>query len=142
MLEPPGRRLRIGQHLSYPLRYREIETGLSGACTRFNLELSFFDYGSPRPNEPRTIHPIMEVLYGESYSGSNLGAYRYRLTVRPVPRSLRSAVHAALMTTGLPQVQEWLLAPRVPHWLATTHALRLNFDASEQRLACREHDAA
>ena len=130
----PGRS-KIGKHLSYPLKLSEVTPSLGAAHDRLTVEVSFWDYHSPRPNEVRDHYSVLEVARSVSE-----GEPHCRFTVSAVPRHLRASVHALLVPAELERIREWLLAPRSPYWLSTYHALRFSFSPADQSLLCHEHD--
>ena len=129
------RRSKIGKHLSYPLKFSEITSSLGATCDGLAVEVSFWDYHSPRPNEVRDRYSVLEVDHSVLD-----GEPRYRFTVSAVPRHLRAAVHALLVPAELERIRAWLLALRTPYWRSTYHALRFSFDPADQSLLCYEHD--
>jgi hypothetical protein len=126
--------MKIGEYLSYPLKFSEITRALSPAADSLSLEVRFWCYQPPRQNEHRTTYRVLEA---EHY-----GADTDRITISPVPRALRRVVHSLLFPLELERIRDWLLAARTPHWCSTYHALRLDFDTVSQRITCHEHNAA
>ncbi len=128
-------RSKIGKHLSYPLKFSEITSSLGIAHDRLAVNVLFWGYKSPRPNEVRDRYFVLEVAHSFIQ-----GTSCYRVEVSAVPRHLRAAVHTLLVPAELARIREWLLAPRTPLWLSTYHALRLSFDPADQRILYLEHD--
>ena len=118
--------------MSYPLKFAEVTSVLSPAVDSLPLEVRFWCYRPPRQNELRAAYRVLEVAH--------YGTDTYDITVSPVPRELRAAIHALVFPAELERIRDWLLAVRTPHWHSTYHALRLDFDRASQRLTCHEHN--
>ena len=80
---------------------------------------------------------VLAAEYYHLHSGLLDACGRWPLTVYAVPRKNRHAVNNALVSAGLPVVEEWLCDARTETWLDSYHRIELEFNADSGELLAR-----
>ncbi len=137
---PTKLKSRISKELSFPLGAKTVSEALEGVPQYADLTLAFYPHWDLTPPRIRRMldsdEPIriMEATYRNippGRSGSRdlmaLGWYdeTWELAVYPVPRDMKSAIAALLVTKGLPKIRMWLEMKRADSWHSGRHSCRL-----------------
>jgi hypothetical protein len=94
---------KIGRHLSYPLKFNEVVLLLSPAVEQLDIQVGFWGFQAPRPNEKRERYEIIQAGYWSHFEAP------WRVLIRPVPRILRSFARSLLIPAATDRVRDWLL---------------------------------
>jgi len=112
-----------------------------------SLFVDFYFWNRERRNVPVRPYRVLSVSYW--HTGLNT-LYRkfhveagefdagWRITVEPVPRSLRHAVQSKLLVEGLPAIRRWLIASPNTGGRAGGHNLVFRFDELANELQVDE----
>lgn len=128
----PYRKDKIGSHLSYPLKFSEVQSLLSPAFAQLELQVWFSASKAPRQHERRESYPIMEAR--RCWLRPVRANAHWELTVHPLPRELRGYVRSLLIPSGTDRLRAWYLAAHSPVWLAESHELRVRFVPATESL--------
>jgi hypothetical protein len=125
---------KIGSHLSYVLKFSEVQALLAPAFEQRAIKVSFSGgWKTPRQNEAREAYPVFEAQYSALHPSRE--EPEWQLSVHPVPRELRSTVRALLIPQATDQMKRWYLANRSSVWLSGNRQLRIRFITATQELA-------
>jgi hypothetical protein len=153
-LIPTRYRQPISRDLSHPIGAEQLSAELAGVPKFDALSVSFSGvptlWNDTRPATPEQVEkapqPILSAWFthrrpGVSGNASQSGDFgeRWGLTVYPVPSGLKATVRAALETSGLDVVREWLSSPRSEPWReALRHELEVLYDFETRLMNWRE----
>lgn len=132
----PHVKVKIGSHLSYPVKFSEMCELLAPAMEQLGIEVWFRDWKPPRQNEVRESYAVVEARYSPQRDPA------WQIFATPIPRSLRGSIHTLLLPVLFGRVRSWLLAERASGWYSTDHSLRIRYRSALQKLEIDEHNAA
>ncbi len=144
-LIPTRYRQPIARDLSHPIGAEQLSEALAGVPQFDALSVSFSGvpnlWADTRPAKlgevERDPQPILSAWFTNRHPGvsssPNLQSAefgeRWGLTVYPVPSGLKATVRAALGASGIPELREWLAAPRTETWRgALRHEIEVLYD--------------
>ncbi|MFT3781048.1 MAG: hypothetical protein QM790_03465 [Nibricoccus sp.] len=127
-------RCKIGSHLNYPLRLSSIERALDSALDRFDIDVSFFDYKAPRPNESRPKHEVFEVFYRPDEP------QKFEISVRPIPREVNSLIYSRMDSLLRETVVAWMSEEQQRGWSERSHSLFVAFDLGKDAFDIYRYD--
>jgi hypothetical protein len=149
---PTGLKVKIPKTLSYPLGAQAISEALQGVPQIGSLLVDFWYMNRMQWKLPIPLQPY-RVLSVSYWSASIKPAYRrfyieagqfdagWRITVEPVPRSLRQSIQGKLLAEALPKMKTWLIASQDSEGRTGGHNLVLRFDETSNELKSEEHSS-
>lgn len=109
---------KIPQTLSYPVGAEKISDVLASVPQLKDLSISFHTFNPVIHQKGRQEpYPFLEVQYVYSPAGRTTSNWakevgwcdpRWEITVRPVPRELKSKINEELEVAGFPQLLKWM----------------------------------
>ena len=132
----PRVKVKIGSHLSYPVKFSELCELLAPAVEQLGIEV-WYSGGSkpPRQNEQRECYPVVEARH------SPRGEPAWQLVISPIPRPLRAAIHPLLLAILSERIRSWFLVERTSAWYSTDHVLRVRYIPASEQFEFDEHNA-
>ncbi len=110
MLIPTLYKIRLSRELSYPIGAELLSEQLEGVPNYSEFHICFSDVVSAWKSKFRqtlATDADYEVITARLWSP-------FEIFIYPVRRSLKHAVHEAVVSTGLPKMREWMLRQTAP----------------------------
>lgn len=125
-MQPAPYKPKLPGHLSFPIGFEAISSGLAAVPFANEIQLSFVGTWSPYvraridANDSYAIAVAnfekWDKRLGVEFGGSLLHAGRWKLWVYPVRRELKSTARTMIVQIGLPALAEWFCTKRPESW--------------------------
>jgi hypothetical protein len=147
-LIPTRNKFKLPKTMSYPIGAESVSVALADVPQRDLLNITFFFYSTfikeHEQDSPFKIFEVEFTKFDKYLSASNYfierGEYeeKWRLTVYPVPRQMKSITKKLLLEKGLPRIAKWLATERTPLWKTGRKSLTILLDQAEESISFQE----
>jgi hypothetical protein len=147
-LIPTDHRAKLPKTMSYPIGAESVSETLAQVLQRDLLNLNFVFHShfikELERDSPFAIFEAEFTKFDMHLTASNYfierGNYeeKWKLTVYPVPRQMKSIAKKLLLEKGLPRIAKWLATKRTPSWKTGRKTITILFDQAEESISFQE----
>ena len=139
----------LPQRLSFPIGAEILSEALLSVPQFEKLTVTFFYYSKANDFPKESVEfSVVEIRFRNLKPNQNSpkqfideGFYdeTWEITVKPIPRELKSKIKQHLIAQGLPKIKEWLSVKRPASWLEGRKSLEVLYHKIDDVLKYKEN---